>query len=84
MEVRTEATNLLGNLQESDWAKPFLINKLLDPIADVRKSAALSLMKLKAFEAIDELEKIYLIEKDKEVARVIILSISQLKNARSI
>ena len=56
-----------------------MIKKLSDTESEVRKQAALSLMKLKAIEAIEDLEKTYIVEKDEEVTQVLKLVINQLK-----
>ena len=79
IEVRAEATTLLGKLDDPSWAKPLLLEKLFDANAEVRKQAALSLMKLKVKEAIEDLQKISLIEKDTRVINVLQLAINELR-----
>jgi len=78
--VRIESTTLLGKLHEAKWAKPFLVKKLTDSNADVRKKAALSLMQLKALDAIKDLNRVFLTEKDPDVANILKLAINQLKD----
>ena len=78
IEVRIEATCLLGMLDDSEWAKSLLINKLSDISNDVRKKAAISLMKLRAIEALDIIKQRYSIEKDLEVIDILKLVINQL------
>ena len=78
-EVRAEATTLIGKLNDPNWAKSLLIKKLTDSNDDVRKNAALSLMKLKATETIDTLQQVSLLEKDTKVTNVFKLVINQLK-----
>ena len=51
---------------------------LYDENADVRKNAALSLIKVKSKGSIKELKKISLVEKDHNVINVINLAISNL------
>jgi len=79
IEVRVEATILLGKLHDLRWVKPLLIEKLFDENADVKMKAALSLMKLKEKEAIDELQKLSLIEKDSRVVDILELAINELR-----
>ena len=43
-EVRAKASTLLGKLHDSAWAEPLLSPRLRDPVAQVRKNAALALM----------------------------------------
>ncbi|WP_320668257.1 HEAT repeat domain-containing protein [Prochlorococcus sp. MIT 1307] len=78
IEVRAAATTLMGKLDDPLWARPLLIKRLADPNPGVRKNAALSLMKLKASDAINELKKIYRTEKDAEVSPVLKLVINNL------
>ncbi len=79
-DVRAEATTLLGKLHEPSWAQPMLLARLDDLHPQVRKNAALSLMKLKAKEAIKELHSRKSAEKDESVNRILQLAIDQLSN----
>ncbi len=81
-EVRAEATALLGNLQEPNWAYPFLIRKLNDKEPEVRKSSALSLMRLNAFNSINELSCRQSIEEDSTVINILNLAINQLNKSK--
>ena len=78
IEVRIEATKLLGKLDSKIWAKPFLKQQLTDQNADVRKNAALSLMQLKSKDSIKELKQIFTTEKNPEVINILNLAITQL------
>ncbi len=78
IEVRSEATILLGKFQGENWAKSLLIDKLMDTSSYVRKNAALSLMTLKAVDSINDLKKILIIEEDIDVINILHLAINQL------
>jgi len=77
-DVRAEATTLLGKLDDPSWAQPMLLTKLDDLHPQVRKNAALSLMKLRATEAISELRRKKSTEKDESVTTILQLAINQL------
>ena len=77
--VRAEAATLLGKLHDPIWATPLLKPLLSDGSAQVRKNAALSLMKLRAVEAIPTLESAADVEENPEVSPVLRLSIKQLR-----
>jgi len=83
IEVRVEATKLIGKLDEPNWVKPLLIKKLKDSNSEVRKNAALSLLKLKATDTLNELENIYLLEQQSELVNVLKLVIDQLKEIKN-
>lgn len=76
--VRCEAAAVLGNLAYKP-AVSRLIPLLEHPEAETRKSAALSLMKIKDTEAIAALEKALEKEAENSIATVIKLAISQLQ-----
>ena len=78
-EVRAEATTLLGKLQDSAWGEPLLLPKLDDQDPDVRKNAALSLMKLGAINAIPIIQSHLPDEKNETVLAIFKLSINQLQ-----
>ena len=82
-EVRAEASTLLGKLHDPDGATPLLTPKLTDEVGQVRKNAALSLMKLQAKEAIESIRNAANLEKDPNVKIVFNLSINQLSNIDS-
>ena len=77
-EVRAEATTLIGQLNDPSWAKPFLMEKLNDKCAQVRKHAALSTMRLTINKAVDKLRSKALSEKSSEVRKIIAFVINQL------
>lgn len=77
-DVRAEAATLVGKLNESNWAYPELIPLLNDSESQVRKNAALSLMKLRACEAIEALSKSISQETEIDVKQVLELAHSQL------
>ncbi|CAO4997773.1 HEAT repeat domain-containing protein [Microcystis aeruginosa] len=76
--VRCEAAAVLGNLAYKP-AVSRLIPLLEHPDGETRKSAALSLMKIKDTEAIAALEKALEKEAENSIATVIKLAISQLQ-----
>ncbi len=80
-EVRAEASTLLGKLHDPDGAMPLLIPKLRDEVAQVRKNAALSLMKLQATDAIEAIKEAATSEEDSSVKGVFTLSINQLSKS---
>jgi bilin biosynthesis protein len=77
-DVRAEASTLLGKLHDATWAEPLLSPKLSDPVAQVRKNAALALMKLEAVGARPLLEQLAESESDPGVQAVFRLAINQL------
>ena len=77
-DVRAEASTLLGKLHEATWAEPLLSPKLSDPVAQVRKNAALALMKLEAVGATPLLQQLAESESDPGVQAVFRLAINQL------
>ncbi|HJN32566.1 MAG TPA: HEAT repeat domain-containing protein [Prochlorococcus sp.] len=79
-DVRAEATILLGKLYEPSWAQPMLLARLDDLHPQVRKNAALSLMKLKATEALNELHVRKSAEQDESVNKILQLAIDQLSS----
>ncbi len=81
-EVRSEATTLMGKLNDSHWAIPLLIPNLQDSSPLVRKNAALALMKLDDPSAIPELESCMSSEKDANLIPIFRLAINQLGQER--
>ena len=77
-DVRAEAATLLGKLHSPDWALPRLEPLLSDPQGQVRKNAALSLMKLQAEGSIASLSKQLEREQQADVKAVLQLAINQL------
>lgn len=77
-DVRAEAATLLGKLHSPDWAVPRLEPLLSDPQGQVRKNAALSLMKLQAEGSIASLSKQLEREQQADVKAVLQLAINQL------
>ena len=77
-DVRAEAATLLGKLHSPDWAVPRLEPLLSDPQGQVRKNAALSLMKLQAAGSIAGLSKQLEREQQADVKAVLQLAINQL------
>lgn len=77
-DVRAEAATLLGKLHSPDWAVPRLDPLLSDPQGQVRKNAALSLMKLQAANSIASLSKQLEREQQADVKAVLQLAINQL------
>ena len=77
-EVRAEAATLMGKLQEPEWACPRLLPLLTDSEEQVRKNAALSLMKLGAKDALPALKASVEQEEQPGVRLVLDLAISQL------
>lgn len=76
--VRAEAATLLGKLHEPEWACPHLLPLLSDADGQVRKNAALSLMKLGAKEALPFLIASVDREDQPDVRVVLELAINQL------
>lgn len=77
-DVRAEAATLLGKLHSPDWAVPRLEPLLSDPQGQVRKNAALSLMKLQAEGSIANLSQQLEREQQADVKAVLQLAINQL------
>lgn len=77
-DVRAEASTLLGKLHDLEWALPLLTPKLGDKNSQVRKNAALSIMKLEAHDAIPILKEYEAKESDENVRIVLRLAINQL------
>ena len=80
-DVRAEAATLLGKLHDVDWAEPLLAPKLVEESIQVRKNAALSLMKLGDPKVIPLLEEVAQNETESSVITIFQLAIRQLKGA---
>ena len=80
-DVRAEAATLLGKLHNPEWAAPLLEPMLADPEVQVRKNAALSLMKLQAKTSISALEERLRQEEQTDVQAIFNLAINQLNQA---
>ena len=76
--MRAEAATLLGKLHNPDWATPLLEPLLSDSQGQVRKNAALSLMKLQATQAQSSLNARLAIEDQEDVKAILNLVINQL------
>lgn len=79
-DVRAEASTLLGKLHDADWAEPLLLPMIADNEPQVRKNAALSLMKLGASEATPALKEQDSLEQDPTVKSILRLAINQLND----
>jgi len=77
--VRAEAATLLGKLHEPIWASPLLQPLLADPSDQVRKNTALSLMKVRAIDAIPALEEAIAMEWKQNVKPVLNVALQQLR-----
>jgi bilin biosynthesis protein len=80
-DVRAEAATLLGKLHNPDWATPLLEPMLADAEGQVRKNAALSLMKLQSTTSTTALETRLRDEEQPDVQAVLKLAINQLNQA---
>jgi len=80
-DVRAEAATLLGKLHNPAWAAPLLEPMLNDPEGQVRKNAALSLMKLQATASRPALDVRLSQEDQTDVQAVLKLAINQLDQA---
>ena len=80
-DVRAEAATLLGKLHNPEWAAPLLEPMLADSEGQVRKNAALSLMKLQAKTSISALEERLSQEDQTDVQAIFNLAINQLNQA---
>ncbi len=78
-DVRNEATTLIGRLNEPIWAYKILIEKLNDDSTEIRGNAALSLMKVKAIDAIDSLERRIMKEQDVGVLNLLRMAVENLR-----
>ena len=78
-EVRSQATLLIGLLNEPKWAEPLLTKMLGDPDMEVRKNSALSLMKIRAKNSIKYLKERTLIEQEESVIRILKLAIKLIQ-----
>ncbi len=78
MDVRAEAATLLGKLHDAQWAQPLLTPRLKDQEAQVRKNAALSLMKLGSANAVPALQAALDDESDSGCTAVFNLALRQL------
>lgn len=79
MDVRAEAIALMGKLHDPVWASPQLQPLLRDKAGQVRKNAALSLMKLEARDALPALNEQLSREEEPDVKAVLNVAISQLQ-----
>ena len=83
IDVRAEATTLLGKLHDASWASPQLQPLLSDPSSQVRKNAALALMKLEARDSLPLLHSQLECEAEADVRAVFKVAIDQLQRAIS-
>ena len=79
MDVRAEAAALMGKLHDPVGASPQLQPLLRDKAGQVRKNAALSLMKLEARDALPALNEQLSREEEPDVKAVLNVAISQLQ-----
>jgi len=77
-EVQIEAINLIGILQEYDWDTRLITTKLDSDDIEIRKQAALALMKLNAKDQIESLKERLDIESNLNVISIINLTIKML------
>ncbi len=78
-DVRAEATTLISRLLDKSLAESLLGKQLVDSSPKVRKNAALSLMKLQAFNSIKLLIELSNSEEDLGTKEILKLAIKQLK-----
>ncbi len=83
IEVRVEATKLIGRLNKKSWGESFLIKQLNDKEELVRKNAALSLMSLNAIGSLEQLIIKISEEKNNDVIKVYELVINQLNKNKN-
>ncbi len=84
IEVRIEATVLLGKFPDEIWAYQLLIKRLTDSNEEIRKKAAISLMQIKAFKSIDSIERCIQEENDKSVRKILQLALFQLRKSEEV
>ena len=77
-DVRAEAVTLIGKSCDAEDVETLLLNKLNDEDAQVRKNTALSLMKLDAIVAIEQLKMAEQKEDDPDVKAVLKVAINIL------
>jgi len=82
-DVRAEAATLMGKLNETDWACPQLLPLLSDTEKQVRKNAALSLMKLEAESALPALQEAANSESHEDVRLIFALAIKQIEKCQA-
>ena len=78
-EVRAEAATLIGKSYDAEDVQDLLVKRLADANNQVRKNAALSLMKLGAIESIDALTNAEDQESEEDVKKVLNVAIQILK-----
>ena len=78
-EVRAEAATLIGKSYDAEDVQDLLVKRLADANNQVRKNAALSLMKLGAIESIDALTNAEDEESEEDVKKVLNVAIQILK-----
>ena len=78
-EVRAEAATLVGKSYDAEDVQDLLVKRLADTNNQVRKNAALSLMKLGAIESIDALTNAEGQESEEDVKKVLNVAIQILK-----
>ena len=78
-EVRAEAATLVGKYYDAEDVQDLLVKRLADTNNQVRKNAALSLMKLGAIESIDALTNAEDQESEEDVKKVLNVAIQILK-----
>ena len=83
-EVRSEATILIGNLQEQEWGQDLLIDKLTDSSEKVRINSALALMKLGSNKSIKYMKALLKKENSSRVLKILNLAILKIEQRNKI
>ena len=83
-EVRSEATILIGNLQEQEWSQDLLIDKLTDSSEKVRMNSALALMKLGSNKSIKYMKALLKKENSSTVLKILNLAILKIEQRNKI
>lgn len=79
-DVRAEAVTLIGKSCDAEDVQELLIKKLNDDDQQVRKNTAMALMKLEATDALVDLKKAEVIERDMDVKAVLGVAIKILNS----
>lgn len=77
-DVRAEAVTLIGKSCDAEDVEHMLTKKLIDEDTQVRKNAAMALMKLEAFNSVESIEKAKSTEDDESVQAVFDVAINIL------
>ena len=84
INVQIEAIRVIGNIPKNPAIESELIKKLIHKNAEIRKTSALSLLKLNCKKSLNELNIIASKEKNDDVKKVLLFTINKIRENRKL